>query len=194
MQHDWKKEKSEACLRRKATRIAAHGYAKVRGTRAEHRVSSMPIWSEVPWGTAITLVIAVYGAALSTLNFLRAGPKLRLNVRPGMVLVPSDDKRTFIQTEVTNFGDRPTTLTNIGIRYFEKPWSWEHLRNRATKAAVLNDPNPAQRFPFELKPGGVWRGLTPQEPQLVDWGLKGALYFDLYHSHRTKPMRKRVRF
>ncbi len=122
----------------------------------------MPIWSEVPWGTAITLVIAVYGAALSTLNFLRAGPKLRLNVRPGMVLVPSDDKRTFIQTEVTNFGDRPTTLTNIGIRYFEKPWSWEHLRNRATKAAVLNDPNPAQRFPFELKPGGflAWTDTT----------------------------------
>ena len=47
-------------------------------------VSSMPIWVIV-----ITLVIALYGAVLSTLNFLRAGPRLR---------------------------DRPTTLTNITIR------------------------------------------------------------------------------
>jgi hypothetical protein len=68
------------------------------------------------------------------------------------------------------------------------------LRNRPTKAAVLNDPNPAQPFPCELKPGGVWRGLTPQEPELVDWGRNGGLYFDLYHSHRAKPVRKRVRF
>jgi hypothetical protein len=95
-----------------------------------------------------------------------------------MVLIPSDDKRTFVQTEVTNYGDRPITLTNIVIRYFEKPWSWARLRNRTTKAAVLLDPNPAQCFPFELKPGGVWRGLTSQEPPLVVWGIKGALYFD----------------
>jgi len=86
-----------------------------------------------------------------------------------MVLVPSDDKRTFVLTEVTNYGDRPTTLTNIGISYFEKPWSWARLRNRTTMVAVLLDPNPAQPFPFELKPGGVWRGCTA-EP-LVDWGI-----------------------
>jgi hypothetical protein len=28
----------------------------------------MPKWSEVPWGTAITGVIAIYGAVLSTVN------------------------------------------------------------------------------------------------------------------------------
>jgi hypothetical protein len=154
----------------------------------------MPKWSEVPWGTVITGAVALYGAALSTFNFLRAGPKLRFTVRPGMVVVPSDDKKTFVQTEVTNYGDRPTTLRTIDLRYFEKPWSWARLRNRATKAAVLNNPNPAQPLPYELKPGAVWSGLTAQEPQLVNWGTEGALYFDLYHSHRSKPVRKRVRF
>jgi len=68
----------------------------------------MPKWSEVPWGTLITGAVAVYGAALSTVNFLRAGAKLRLTVRTEMVVVPSDDKRTFVLTEVINYGDRTT--------------------------------------------------------------------------------------
>ena len=154
----------------------------------------MPKWSEVPWGTLITGAVAVYGAALSTVNFLRAGAKLRLTVRTEMVVVPSDDKRTFVLTEVINYGDRTTTLRTIDLRYFEKPRSWARFRNRATKAAVLNDPNPAQPLPCELKPGDVWSGRTPQEPELVEWGTKGALYCDLYHSHRAKPVRKRIRF
>jgi hypothetical protein len=63
-----------------------------------------------------------------------------------MILVPSTDREPFVQTEVTNHGDRPTTLTNIAVFYFERPRSWARLRNRATKAAVLNDPNPGNRF------------------------------------------------
>jgi hypothetical protein len=116
----------------------------------------MPKWTEIPWGTVITGLVPVYGAVLSTLNYHRAGPKLRFTVRTGMVLVPSDDKRTFIATQVTNYGDRPTTLTNIVFYYFETPWSWGRLRNRPTKAGVLNLPNPQQPFPWELKPGAMW--------------------------------------
>jgi hypothetical protein len=146
------------------------------------------------WTAVAALVIAVYGAILSTLNFLRAGPKLRFKVQPGMVLTPSDDNQTYVLTEVTNRGDRPTTLTNIAVRYFDSPRSWARVRNRATKAGVLNDPNPAQPFPCELKPGGVWRGLTPQS-ELVSWGTtKGGLWsFELHHSHSSRPVRMRVR-
>jgi hypothetical protein len=78
--------------------------------------------------------------------------------------MPSADRRTFVQTEVVNCGDRPTTLTNIGLFYFEKQWSLSRLRNRPTKAAVLIDPNPTQPFPCELKAGGIWRGLSEQSP------------------------------
>jgi hypothetical protein len=154
----------------------------------------MPKWSQIPWGTVITGAVAVYGAALSTFNFIRTGPKLRFTVRTGMVLAASEDERTFIQIEVSNHGDRATTLRTIDLRYFENPRSWARLLDHATKAAVLNDPNPRQPFPHELKPGSVWGGLTVQEPELVKWGTEGALYFNLYHSHRSKPVRKRVRF
>ena len=151
-----------------------------------------------------TKLFAWWGAGLSSVTFLwdifkyfRLGPKLRFKVVPGMVLMPSDGQKTFIQTEITNCGDRPTTLTNITLSYFEKQWSWARLRNRPSRAAVLINPsipdsNVSQPLPCELKPGGVWRGLTAQEPQLEIWARNGVLYFDLYHSHDVKPIRRRL--
>src|SRR5260370_7270070 len=99
-----------------------------------------------------------------------------------MVLVPSEDKRTFIQTEVVNYGDRSTTLTNITLFSFEKAWSWSRLRNRPTKAPVLNNPNAAQPFPCALKPGGIWRGLTAHTPELPDSTPHSLLHLALSHS------------
>ncbi len=106
--------------------------------------------------------------------------------------MPRYDGKRLIQTEVTNYGERPTTLINITLYYFERPWSWAHLRNRPTKAAILADPNPAQPFPCELRPGAVWRGLTEQVPEIEKWATEGIMYFDLHHSHSHKPIRRRV--
>jgi len=111
---------------------------------------------------ALTNFVAWWGAILSTVVFgwdvykyLNAGPQLRFQVHTGMVLMPSEDKKRYVQTVVTNYGDRPTTLTTISLYYFEKRWSWAHWRNRPVTAAVLNDPNPGQRFPHKLAPGEV---------------------------------------
>ena len=142
----------------------------------------------------ITILIALYWVVVGALYCLRPRPKLRFTVRSGMVKIRSNDKGTFIQTEVTNYGDRPTTLEAIGFRYFERPWSWARLRNCVTEAARLNDLNAAQPFPYELEPGSVWRGLTPQDPEIDNWIKKGALYFDLWHSHSAKPLQKRLRY
>jgi hypothetical protein len=146
-----------------------------------------------------TAVVAWWGAILSTVVFLwdiykyrHAGPKLRIGINAGMLMVPSADKRTFVVTEVMNIGDRPTTLTNLGLAYFEKRWSWKRLRNRATKLAVVVTPSAAQPFPWKLEPGGIWRGMTEQTPEIEGWAKNGVLYFDLYHSHRGKPERRRL--
>jgi hypothetical protein len=45
-----------------------------------------------------------------------------------------------------------------------------------------------------MKEGCVWNGLTDQLPELEEMGRKGVLEFALYHSHDTKPVRRRVRF
>ena len=100
----------------------------------------------------ITILIALYWVVVGALYCLRPRPKLRFTVRSGMIKIGSNDKRTFIQTEVTNYGDRPTTLEAIGFRYFERPWSWARLRNRVTQAAWLKDLNAAQPFPYNSNP------------------------------------------
>jgi hypothetical protein len=147
-----------------------------------------------------TTLVAWWGAILSSVVFLwdiykyrHAGPKLRVGVNPGMILMPSADKRTLVVTEVMNIGDRSTTLTNLGLAYFEKKWSWKRLRNRADKLAVVTSPSVAQPFPWELKAGGLWRGMTEQTAEIEEWSRKGILYFDIYHSHGKKPVRRRVR-
>jgi hypothetical protein len=70
------------------------------------------------------------------------------------------------------------------------------LRDHPTKTAVLtfSDPQPEHPLPYELKPRNDWIGLIEQVTDLVHWGTSGVLYFDLYHSHRAKPVRRRVRF
>jgi hypothetical protein len=139
-------------------------------------------------GTIAAVAVALYLA--------NRRPRLRFDVMTQRVL-SNDPTRKFIQIEVTNCGDRSTTLTNIALAYFEKRWSWARLRNRPMRAAVLINPNipgssVSQPLPCELKAGGVWRGLTAQESQLEMWARNGVLYFDLYHSHNVKPIRKRV--
>jgi hypothetical protein len=103
----------------------------------------------------------------------------------------SGTTRQVVQIEVTNYGGRPTTLKNITVRYF-KHRRWEWLRNRAAREAVfLDDRLGLPGLPFELNPGGVWSGSTRQS-KFMDWGPKGVWYFELHHSDRRRPLRKRV--
>jgi hypothetical protein len=146
-----------------------------------------------------TTLVAWWGATLSTVVFIwdiikwrKAGPKLRFSVRTGMrtLNVSAFDGRTLISLEATNFGDRPTTITNICYVYF--PNRWALLRNRAPGGWVANQPSPAQPLPFELKPGTVWMGFTDQTPDFEEKARAGYLMCDLYHSHTPKPIRRRV--
>ena len=140
-------------------------------------VKAMADLTVTDWTAVAALLIAIYGAFLSTLNFRRAGPNLRFNPR-----VTGD----ILQIDVDNYGGRSTTLTKIVIHHFDNRQSWARLRNRATRTSRFVHPT----LPYELQPGGVWNGGMP-----MDRGMMKALYFDvcLYHSHSTKPMRRRVR-
>ena len=148
-----------------------------------------------------TRLLAWWGALLSTIvlfwdiyKYRKAGPKLRFRVRGGIILVPSDDKRTFVSSEVTNRGDRPTTITNLGVAYFKKHLSLAWLWNRATISMVVKNPVGGPPLPFKLEPGKGWLGLAEKTPKLEKMGREGLLYFVLYHSHHTKPVHQRVKF
>ncbi len=146
-----------------------------------------------------TALVAWWGAALSTIVFLwdiykyrTAGPKLRFSVQTGMqsINMPQYEGKRLILAKVTNCGDRPTTITNLGYLYFEKR---RFLRKRIPdKAAVVPNPSTVQPLPFELKPGARWSGIAIQDPEIEQWATNGILDMMLYHSHSNKPIRRRV--
>jgi hypothetical protein len=146
-----------------------------------------------------TSIVAWWGAILSTIVFLwdiykyrAAGPKLRFTVQTGMegVNMPMCEGQTLILATVTNFGDRPSTITNVGYLYFK---GRRFLRKKhPDKAAVVPSPSIAQPIPFELKPGAVWSGIVIQAPQIEEWATTGILDMLVYHSHTSKPLRQRV--
>lgn len=142
--------------------------------------------------------MAWWGAILSTIVFAWdiykyrvAGPRLRFKVQPGMELlnVPGFEGKTVVFLEVTNIGDRPTTITNFGLQYFEKK-HW-FRRNKPNKAAVITNPGITSRIPYELRPGTRWDGAVVQDGEIEKWA-KGHLDVLLYHSHKDKPLRRRL--
>ena len=146
-----------------------------------------------------TAFVAWWGAALSTIVFFwdiykyrTAGPRLRFSVQTGMqtINLPEYEGNRLILAKVANYGDRPTTITNLGYLYFAKS---RFLGNRIPdKAAIVPNPSTIQPLPFELKPGAIWSGIAIQDPEIEHWATNGILYMMLYHSHDSKPMRRRV--
>ncbi len=147
----------------------------------------------------MTEIVAWWGAVLATVVFIwdiykwsAAGLKLRISVQTGMTSVnmPDYQGKSLITIDVSNFGDRPTTITNLGYYYFSS--SWKRFLNQPDKAAIVPKPSDSQRLPFELKPGGVWMGIAVQDEELTAWAKEGLLYCVLYHSHNKQPVYKRV--
>jgi hypothetical protein len=146
-----------------------------------------------------TEIIAWWGAILSSIVFVweiykwkSSGPKIRFSVQTGMqsINMPGLEGKRLVLVNVTNYGERPTTITNLGYLYFDSIWSW--LRRRPDKAFVIPFPNTVQQLPFALEPGAVWTGMAIQDNQVEDMATKGRLYCMLYHSHDENPIRRRV--
>ncbi len=94
-----------------------------------------------------------------------------------------------IVANVTNYGDRPTTINALCYFYYEKQ---KLFRKTPWRCYVVPNQNDAQELPFELKPGTEWRGLAIQDPEVEDMAQTGVLDLLVYHSHSTKPLRRRV--
>ena len=146
-----------------------------------------------------TTFIAWWGAILSSLVLLwdiykwwSSGPKIRFTVQTGMesIGMPMFDGKTLILANVTNYGEQPTTITNLGLFYYKTTWSL--IRRRPDQAFIIPHPNTDFPLPFQLKQGNVWAGITVQDEQLTEMATNGKLYCVLSHSHSEKPTKKRV--
>ena len=146
-----------------------------------------------------TTFIAWWGAILSSLvlfwdiyKWWSSGPKIRFIVQTGMesIDMPRFDGKTLILANVTNYGEQPTTITNLGLLYYRSIWSL--IRKRPDQAFIIPNPNTDFPLPFQLKQGSVWAGITVQDDQITEMATKGKLYCVLYHSHSEKPTQKKV--
>jgi len=146
-----------------------------------------------------TEIIAVYGAAVATAVFIWeiykwkvSGPRIRFMVVPAMQLinVPRvSESDTFIVATATNVGDRPTTITNLGIRWYRN-WLWYTIGKSQRQAIVAQ--NVLKELPHILEAGTQWKGLSNQD-EIGQFTKSGVLICELHLSHRRRPKTARIR-
>lgn len=144
-------------------------------------------------------IVAWWGAIVATIVLLwdiykwkTAGPRIRFMVRSGMIIVGDPDRegQTFISTEATNIGDRPTTITNLVVQHYETYLTM--LRHKPSKSMIVNNPSALQPLPYVLNPGCVWHGLSLQTPEIEALAMDGYLVCGLCHSHSDKEIDRRI--
>jgi hypothetical protein len=149
-----------------------------------------------------TLGIAAYAAVISTFvlgwdayKWLDSGPKLLVTALTGMKMVGGtieDSKKTFVMVTAVNRGDRPTTITNLGLLYYKSRVLSVIHKNKPLRAFVIPSPSDSQVIPYKFDPGGQWVGLMPQDEEITQMIREGCLFAVVYHSHSGKGVRVRL--
>lgn len=149
-----------------------------------------------------TVAIAVYAAVVATavaiwdvVKWKMQGPNLDVEVQSGMKLygTGASDDREFIVMRVTNRGDRPTTITNMGYLLYRDDFVARWNRNSNIFAAIVPTPSEAQPLPFVLAPGSQWVGMGVQDAELSQMANSGCLMCAVYHSHTNKPIMRQIK-
>jgi len=144
-------------------------------------------------------IVAWWGAIVATIVLLwdiykwkTAGPRIRFIVRSGIIIVGDLDRegQTFISTEATNIGDRPTTITNLVVQHYETYLTM--LRHKPSRSMIVNNPSASQPLPYVLNPGCVWHGLSLQTSEIEALARNGYLVCGLCHSHSDKEIDRRI--
>ena len=147
-----------------------------------------------------TLVIAVYAAVVASATlvwdwwkWLHVGPDLYVTAQADMKTfnMPQFDHKTVLVINVTNRGDRPTTITHFTVHGFSTWWKW--FKKRPDFSAIVNVANDMRPPPHVLEPGGTWTVPCLQDEELVALSKNGGrLALGLSHSHSKKTIYRRV--
>ena len=156
---------------------------------------------ELPLKETLTLVIAAYAAVVSTFvlgwdayKWLNQGPKVRITAQTGMKLLGGSqvNPNTYVSVTAVNYGDRATTITNMGFIYC-KSWFKAFLpRNRPDQAFIITSPSQGQDLPYRFEAGAQWIGLAGQTKDIDQMIREGYLFVLLYCSTAGKGIRVRI--
>lgn len=157
--------------------------------------------SELTVNDLWTLGIAAYAAVISTFvlgwdayKWLASGARIQVEASPNMELIggAQADDRTYISVTAYNVGDRATTITNLGVVYFDSWWKAYFRRRRPDKAYIVTSPSEVQRLPYRFEVGDQWMGLAEQTANVEELARKGYVFFVLYTATRGASHRVRL--
>ena len=143
--------------------------------------------------TLIILLIAIYGAVVSTLVLIwdiykwkNKGPKIIGRIMSDMIGLNSpeykDKKLTLVN--VTNTGDNPTTITHLSLKFYKS--KIKKLFKKSTQTMLIGTPSISYPIPHVLKPGLEWQGIIIQNDDFEKMSKQGILVCSVHFSHTNK--------
>ena len=149
---------------------------------------------------AVVLIIALYGALISTLVFIwdiykwkNSGPKIIGSIQANMIGIntPEYENDNLVLVNISNIGDKTTTITNLSLYYFKS-----HLLRflkKPKKNMWIGNPSPSQPIPYILKPGSQWSGIFRQTDDILNFSKDGILICSVHFSHTRKYKNFRIK-
>lgn len=148
-------------------------------------------------------IVAWWGAIVATLILIwdvykwkRSGPMLKVTARPNMRSMEKNSEGVYIIVEVSNIGDKSTTLTHlVGVCYKSRLAMFHRKPNYSFFVPNTMSTNP---LPFLLIPGDHWMGGIDQrnlEKEFKEKSIKNIsyLYCGVNDSSKSKPALVRVK-
>src|SRR5262245_146975 len=128
------------------------------------------MWDLYKWKHQTRPVLEI--TALPNMSFMPpGGPFL-----PGM---PAKDDK-LIQVRVVNIGHGKTTLTILGLAYFNTKPNRKLTEPAPPRFVILN--HTFEKLPKVLEPGEQWNGLIDQSNEVVEMARNGYLYALVEHT------------
>jgi hypothetical protein len=138
--------------------------------------------------------LAWWGAIVSTLvlgwdiyKWKTTGAKLTITASANMESynIPEYEGKTLVTANVSNVGDRPTTITTVALVLYKS--KFHKFFNKSSKVFVLPLPSSAQPLPFVINPGEIWTGIGEQDEDIQAMSAEGVLVWQIFHSQSRKP-------
>jgi hypothetical protein len=138
------------------------------------------------WGAVVATIVLLW----DIYKWKTTGPRLVVKAVPGMQELGDRTEKKLISVEVTNRGDRPTTLTHLAFIGYTSLWN-RLRRKRSAKVGFVPRPGGTQPFPYQLPSGDRWLGFAEQDA-IKAYHKEPYLYAAVYHSGSNKPSLCRV--
>lgn len=139
------------------------------------------------WGAIIATAVLIW----DVYKWRTSGPKIKFFVQPNTLIVGDLNKKDgkYIAANVTNVGDRPTTITHFVFQHYK---SYIKMLRHKPDTSMVVLPITSQPIPYILNPGDIWQGLAIQTSEVEELSKNGYLVCGICHSHSDKEIDRRV--